>query len=204
MLRADVSLGADNRSRGYGTVLLATAEDAGRAIDMFNGYEWQARMLEVRVDRIGGPMSGEAATMQGMSMQAPMMGGVQLVSTAGMYQQPQGFLSPAPQFAPQSQVQSPAFSLQLQPTGPQQQIFSPQPQAVSVSQLQAHLQVPGQSQFEQLQSQQYQGQQSQQHPPSIPGRTLFVGNVSTRYSFAFWLRVALLWFDWAQGMYFGH
>jgi hypothetical protein len=35
-------------------VLLATAEDAGRAIDMLNGYEWQTRVLEVRVDRVGG------------------------------------------------------------------------------------------------------------------------------------------------------
>ncbi|KAJ7477321.1 hypothetical protein B0H11DRAFT_2030740 [Mycena galericulata] len=33
-LRADVYLGSGNRSRGYGTVLLATAEDAGRAVDM--------------------------------------------------------------------------------------------------------------------------------------------------------------------------
>lgn len=53
VLRADVSLGPDNRSRGYGTVLLATAEDAGRAIDMFNGYCWQTRTLEVRPDRLG-------------------------------------------------------------------------------------------------------------------------------------------------------
>jgi len=52
VLRADVSLGPDNRSRGYGTVLLATAEDAGRAVDMFNGYSWQTRVLEVRPDRI--------------------------------------------------------------------------------------------------------------------------------------------------------
>ncbi|KIO19103.1 hypothetical protein M407DRAFT_224113 [Tulasnella calospora MUT 4182] len=52
VLRADVSLGPDNRSRGYGTVLLATAEDAGRAIDMFNGYSWQTRILEVRHDRM--------------------------------------------------------------------------------------------------------------------------------------------------------
>lgn len=52
MLRADVSLGPDNRSRGYGTVLLATAEDAGRAIDMFNGHSWQTRILEVRPDRL--------------------------------------------------------------------------------------------------------------------------------------------------------
>ncbi|TDL22740.1 RNA-binding domain-containing protein [Rickenella mellea] len=52
VLRADVSLGPDNRSRGYGTVLLATAEDAGRAVDMFNGYSWQTRTLEVRLDRL--------------------------------------------------------------------------------------------------------------------------------------------------------
>jgi len=52
VLRADVSLGPDNRSRGYGTVLLATAEDAGRAIDIFNGYSWQTRILEVRPDRL--------------------------------------------------------------------------------------------------------------------------------------------------------
>ncbi|KAG8899437.1 hypothetical protein FRB99_006712 [Tulasnella sp. 403] len=52
VLRADVSLGPDNRSRGYGTVLLATAEDAGRAIDMFNGFSWQNRILEVRPDRL--------------------------------------------------------------------------------------------------------------------------------------------------------
>jgi len=32
VLRADVSLGPDNRSRGYGTVLMASAEDAGRAV----------------------------------------------------------------------------------------------------------------------------------------------------------------------------
>lgn len=52
VLRADVSLAPDNRSRGYGTVLLATAEDAGRAVDMFNGFVWQTRTLEVRLDRM--------------------------------------------------------------------------------------------------------------------------------------------------------
>ncbi|KAG1772240.1 hypothetical protein EV702DRAFT_976848, partial [Suillus placidus] len=54
VLRADVSLlGPDDRSRGYGTVLLATAEDAERAIEMLNGYYWQTRVLEVRPDRLG-------------------------------------------------------------------------------------------------------------------------------------------------------
>lgn len=33
-------------------MLLASAEDAGRAVDMFNGYSWQTRILEVRPDRL--------------------------------------------------------------------------------------------------------------------------------------------------------
>lgn len=32
VLRADVSLGPDNRSRGYGSVLMGSREDAARAI----------------------------------------------------------------------------------------------------------------------------------------------------------------------------
>lgn len=59
VLRADVSLAPDNRSRGYGTVLLATAEDAGRAIDLFNGFVWQTRTLEVRHDKMGINSIGE-------------------------------------------------------------------------------------------------------------------------------------------------
>ena len=58
VLRADVSLGPDNRSRGYGTVLLATAEDATRAVEMFHGYNWQTRTLEVRPDRIAQDFDG--------------------------------------------------------------------------------------------------------------------------------------------------
>lgn len=33
-------------------MLLSSAEDAGRAVDMFNGYSWQTRILEVRPDRL--------------------------------------------------------------------------------------------------------------------------------------------------------
>jgi RNA recognition motif-containing protein len=33
-------------------VLFATVEDASHAVDMFNGYSWQTRILEVRPDRI--------------------------------------------------------------------------------------------------------------------------------------------------------
>ncbi|KAF8483119.1 hypothetical protein JB92DRAFT_2763233, partial [Gautieria morchelliformis] len=63
VLRADVSLGPDNRSRGYGTVLLATSEDAARAVDMFNGYNWQTRTLEVRPDRLPPDFDNPAAMM---------------------------------------------------------------------------------------------------------------------------------------------
>ncbi|KAH9932911.1 uncharacterized protein B0H18DRAFT_871037 [Fomitopsis serialis] len=52
VLRADVALGPDNRSRGHGTVLLASQEDAERAIGMFQGWCWQGRVLEVRKDRV--------------------------------------------------------------------------------------------------------------------------------------------------------
>ncbi|KAF9788638.1 hypothetical protein BJ322DRAFT_1050218 [Thelephora terrestris] len=63
VLRADVSLGPDNRSRGYGTVLLASAEDATRAVEMFNGYNWQTRTLEVRPDRIPPEFDGPNLTL---------------------------------------------------------------------------------------------------------------------------------------------
>ncbi|KAH8113912.1 hypothetical protein DFH11DRAFT_1509759, partial [Phellopilus nigrolimitatus] len=83
VLRADVSLSPDNRSRGYGTVLLASAEDAGRAVDMFNGYSWQGRVLEVRLDRLGS-VAGDLDAGLGMGLAVgagmPTMGTV----SAGM------------------------------------------------------------------------------------------------------------------------
>ena len=65
VLRADVSLSPDNRSRGYGTVLMATEEDAINAADMLGGFTWQGRTLEVRVDRSGTlvGVAGSAATL---------------------------------------------------------------------------------------------------------------------------------------------
>ncbi|TIA97317.1 hypothetical protein E3P96_03428 [Wallemia ichthyophaga] len=52
VLRADVALGLDNRSKGYGNVLMGSEIDAAKAIDLYNGYVWQTRTLEVRPDRL--------------------------------------------------------------------------------------------------------------------------------------------------------
>ena len=79
VLRADVSLGPDNRSRGYGTVLLATAEDAGRAVDMFNGYSWQSRVLEVRLDRLPGDFDNLPNPTSGYHSPALINGHAQII-----------------------------------------------------------------------------------------------------------------------------
>ncbi|KAI9228254.1 MAG: hypothetical protein DHS80DRAFT_7866, partial [Piptocephalis tieghemiana] len=51
VLRADVAMGFDHKSKGYGTVLFSSMEEAKRAIDMFQHYVWLGRTLEVREDR---------------------------------------------------------------------------------------------------------------------------------------------------------
>lgn len=49
--RANIMQGRDGRSKGHGIVLFATSDDADKAQEMFNGYEWHGRPLEVREDR---------------------------------------------------------------------------------------------------------------------------------------------------------
>lgn len=51
ILRANVALTPlDQRSRGHGTVLFARREDAERAVELFNGFHWQTRILDVHED----------------------------------------------------------------------------------------------------------------------------------------------------------
>lgn len=70
VLRADVALTLENRSKGFGTVLFANRDDAARAIDTYSelrivlvqvfmlrralsradGFNWQTRILDVRLD----------------------------------------------------------------------------------------------------------------------------------------------------------
>jgi RNA recognition motif-containing protein len=49
VLRADIAQGPDGRSRGFGSVLFATSQDAERAVGMFNGFEFNGRGLKVRL-----------------------------------------------------------------------------------------------------------------------------------------------------------
>lgn len=59
--RADVALNADGRSRGFGTVLFASPEDAQTAVRLYHGYEYCGRALKVHFDRhalYGPPTAG--------------------------------------------------------------------------------------------------------------------------------------------------
>ncbi|SCV67790.1 BQ2448_5401 [Microbotryum intermedium] len=56
--RADIAQGPDGRSRGFGSVVFANAADAERAVQMFNGYEFNGRTLKVHFDKYVGPGPG--------------------------------------------------------------------------------------------------------------------------------------------------
>ncbi|GJN89000.1 hypothetical protein Rhopal_001971-T1 [Rhodotorula paludigena] len=54
VLRADIAQGPDGRSRGFGSVLFGTSQDAERAVSMFNGFEFNGRTLKVHFDKFSG------------------------------------------------------------------------------------------------------------------------------------------------------
>ncbi|KAK0724781.1 hypothetical protein B0H67DRAFT_641287 [Lasiosphaeris hirsuta] len=58
VIRADVHLGQDGRPKGSGIVVFESPDDARNAIQQFNGYDWQGRLLEVREDRFAGAAIG--------------------------------------------------------------------------------------------------------------------------------------------------
>lgn len=55
VVRADVHVTPDGRMKGSGIVAFDNPEDAQVAIQQFNGYDWNGRVLEVREDRFAGP-----------------------------------------------------------------------------------------------------------------------------------------------------
>jgi len=58
VIRADVHMGPDGRPKGSGIVVFESPDDARNAIQQFNGYDWQGRMLEVREDRFANSNMG--------------------------------------------------------------------------------------------------------------------------------------------------
>lgn len=58
VIRADVHIGPDGRPKGSGIVVFENPEDARNAIQQFNGYDWQGRLIEVREDRFAGAGMG--------------------------------------------------------------------------------------------------------------------------------------------------
>jgi len=48
--RADVAMGRDRRSKGFGFIRFATKEEAADAIEKLNGVEFMGREIEVRLD----------------------------------------------------------------------------------------------------------------------------------------------------------
>ncbi|KAK4056798.1 g-strand binding protein [Microbotryomycetes sp. JL221] len=56
VIRADIKYGPDGAGSGTGFVTYETVEDAQNAISMFNGYDFQGNVLDVREDRF--PQTG--------------------------------------------------------------------------------------------------------------------------------------------------
>lgn len=65
VLRADVSTDTDGKSKGFGSVVFETVEEARRAADMFNGREHFGRVLQVHQDRNA---RSEQTTMEGRQL----------------------------------------------------------------------------------------------------------------------------------------
>ncbi|KAF8984220.1 hypothetical protein BGZ52_012940 [Haplosporangium bisporale] len=68
IVRADVAIGTEGRSRGFGSVLFTTQEDAQTAITMFDNYDFNGRILRVHYDRYapmghGPPLHGNMGPM---------------------------------------------------------------------------------------------------------------------------------------------
>ncbi|KAG8972414.1 hypothetical protein FRC05_010125 [Tulasnella sp. 425] len=61
VIRADVALGPDGRSRGFGTVLFQTEADADRAVKTLNGFEYNGRMIKVHHDRFTQTTTGSTS-----------------------------------------------------------------------------------------------------------------------------------------------
>ncbi|CCG81816.1 RNA-binding protein [Taphrina deformans PYCC 5710] len=168
--RTDISMASDGRSRGWGTALFSSAEEAQKAVDLFNETEVEGRRIKVRLDRLGG--RGVPANRQTSSARTGF--GADMNSAMQQQQQHPG---PYPLQQP-----FPAHGARIMDTG---ESFGAQTQARPFERPQAYHQGPlhdspqrhgpGQ-QYQQQQQQQQQADQGQYQPrqqhsasPRAPG-----------------------------------
>ncbi len=69
VIRADVELDFRGFSRGFGNVFFPTKEEMYKAIDMFNGYDLDGRVLEVREGRYNHLVDEERRGREGFLME---------------------------------------------------------------------------------------------------------------------------------------
>ncbi len=74
-MRVEIPRDYSGNSRGFAIVLMETLEDAQKACQSLNGYEWMGRPLEIRADRTfpgnaGGPPSRPGKRFVGNSEDA--------------------------------------------------------------------------------------------------------------------------------------
>lgn len=72
--RADVRLDDMGRSRGFGTVVFDTPEEANAAVEMFQGYEIEGRRLDTRHGRTSNVAATGEFSAAGASSSAPIGG----------------------------------------------------------------------------------------------------------------------------------
>lgn len=138
ILRADVALGPDGRSRGFGTVLFATPEDAQNAMHIYNGYEYNGRVLKVHFDKFAQPGSNAGTP----SPSGNIPGTVGAYGLQGLGPPPMGY-SPVQLGRSASSSSHPPEFMQRSVSGDPSSVPSPPPHVSDHQHSQQHSSVDG-------------------------------------------------------------
>jgi len=142
IIRADIAVGPDGRSKGWGTAAFATTQEAQNAIETFDGWEVDGRVIKVRWDKYHG------STSQPSPQLAPSAG---LSSPQMMHAQLSPVQTPRPSdyvAVPANQPPQPNWQPQfMQPTN-LRAMGQSNPAGMNVPQSQASMQLGSAGQFQ--------------------------------------------------------
>ena len=159
ILRADIACSADGRSKGWGTAVFATPQEAQHAINTFDGWEVDGRVIKVRWDKYqGSPGHPSPQLSPATGLSSPQVMRPQLSPSQTTL--PGDYVALAP-----NQGQ-PNWQPSMVPAGPLRQI----PPIAAAAPLQLPQPLPlnhAQSQF--AQGYQFQGQSPSQNPSTFTG-----------------------------------